>query len=153
MSLGIISHAACGKSLNLCVNLLDFCVIFLFHEPERPAENHSKDRTANGELGCPAPPSEVFEAPLDEPPHPSVGNVLAPRWRTASINYMLLQHSGDKILLLPAWPKDWNVSFKLHTPRQTTVEVIYRGGKIEKLEVFPGERRKDITLPVGIDAP
>jgi hypothetical protein len=66
---------------------------------------------------------------------------------------MLLQHSGDKILLLPAWPKDWDVSFKLHAPRQTTVEVVYRGGKIEKLDVLPKERRKDITLPAGIETP
>jgi hypothetical protein len=71
----------------------------------------------------------------------------------ASINYMLLQHSGDKILLLPAWPKDWDVSFKLHAPRQTTVELVYRGGKIEKLEVHPPERRKDIKIPEGINAP
>lgn len=69
----------------------------------------------------------------------------------ASINYMLIQHSGDKILLLPAWPKDWDVSFKLHAPRQTTVECVYRGGKLEKLEVLPKERRKDITFPVGIN--
>jgi hypothetical protein len=71
----------------------------------------------------------------------------------ATTHYMLLQHSGDKILLLPAWPKDWDVSFKLHAPRKTTVECVYRGGKIEKLEVLPPERRKDITLPAGIDAP
>ncbi len=71
----------------------------------------------------------------------------------AAINYMLIQHSGDKILLLPAWPKDWDVSFKLHAPRQTTVEAVYRGGKLEKLEVLPRERRKDITLPAGIIAP
>jgi hypothetical protein len=71
----------------------------------------------------------------------------------ASINYMLLQHSGDKILLLPAWPKDWDVSFKLHAPRQTTVELVYRDGKIEKLEVIPPARSKDITIPAGIDAP
>ncbi|HEX5790479.1 MAG TPA: DUF5703 domain-containing protein [Luteolibacter sp.] len=69
----------------------------------------------------------------------------------ATINYMLLQHSGDKILILPAWPKDWDVSFKLHAPRRTTVEVVYRSGKIEKLEVSPKERLKDITLPVGIE--
>jgi hypothetical protein len=71
----------------------------------------------------------------------------------ATINYMLLQHSGEKILLLPAWPKDWDVSFKLHAPRQTTVELVYRGGKIEKLEVLPRERRKDITLPAGLGTP
>ncbi len=71
----------------------------------------------------------------------------------ATINYMLLQHSGEKIMLLPAWPKDWDVSFKLHAPRQTTVEVVYRGGKIEKLEVSPPERRKDVALPAGIATP
>jgi hypothetical protein len=71
----------------------------------------------------------------------------------AAINYMLIQHSGDKIMLLPAWPKDWDVSFKLHAPRQTTVEVVYRGGKCEKLEVLPKERRKDIMFPAGIEAP
>lgn len=71
----------------------------------------------------------------------------------AAINYMLIQHSGDKILILPAWPKDWDVSFKLHAPRRTTVEVVYRGGKLEKLEVIPAERRKDINLPAGIGVP
>ena len=64
----------------------------------------------------------------------------------AVIHYMLLQHAGDKILLLPAWPKNWDVSFKLHAPRQTTVECVYRQGKIEKLEVQPPERRQDIKL-------
>jgi hypothetical protein len=70
-----------------------------------------------------------------------------------AVHYMLLQHSGDKILLLPAWPKDWDVSFKLHAPRQTTVEVDYRNGRIRKLEVSPSERRRDISVPAGIDAP
>jgi hypothetical protein len=71
----------------------------------------------------------------------------------ATINYMLLQHSGERILLLPAWPKDWDVSFKLHAPRQTTVECVYRGGKIEKLEVNPPSRRKNVQLPTGLQAP
>ena len=65
----------------------------------------------------------------------------------ASVHYMLLQHSGDKILLLPAWPKDWDVSFKLHAPRQTTVEVSYRSGKITRLVVTPDSRRADVVLP------
>jgi hypothetical protein len=55
-----------------------------------------------------------------------------------------------KILLLPAWPKDWNVSFKLHAPRQTTVECVYRNGTIEKLVVTPESRRADVTLPAGV---
>jgi len=63
-------------------------------------------------------------------------------------NLMLLQgESGGKILLLPAWPKSWDVSFKLHAPDVTTVECVYRGGKILKLEVTPKERAKDVVLP------
>ncbi len=57
---------------------------------------------------------------------------------------MLLQTDGKKILLFPAWPKDWNVHFKLHAPFKTTVEVIYKNGKIKKLEVLPKEREKDV---------
>jgi hypothetical protein len=57
---------------------------------------------------------------------------------------MLLQTDGKKILLFPAWPKDWHVHFKLHAPFKTTVEVIYKNGKIEKLEVLPKEREKDV---------
>jgi hypothetical protein len=60
---------------------------------------------------------------------------------------MLLQADGDAIRLLPAWPKDWDVHFKLHAPRNTTVECVYRGGKIEKLDISPETRRKDVILP------
>lgn len=60
---------------------------------------------------------------------------------------MLLQTVDDKILILPAWPKEWNVHFKLHAPQQTTVEVVYKNGKIEKLEVFPKSRKVDVVLP------
>jgi len=58
---------------------------------------------------------------------------------------MLLQTDGDAIRLLPAWPKGWDVRFKLHAPRGTTVECVYRGGKIEQLDVKPATRRKDIV--------
>ena len=58
---------------------------------------------------------------------------------------MLLQTNGDKILLLPAWPKGWDVEFKLHAPKSTTVEGVYRRGKIEKLVVTPDERRKNLV--------
>ncbi len=60
---------------------------------------------------------------------------------------MLLQTPGDKILLLPAWPKEWDVNFKLHAPQQTTVACVYRGGKVEKLVVAPASRAKDVVHP------
>ena len=58
---------------------------------------------------------------------------------------MLLQTDGEKIYLLPAWPKDWDVHFKLHAPYNTTVEAVVKGGKIAALKVTPESRRKDVV--------
>lgn len=60
------------------------------------------------------------------------------------VQEMLMQTVDQKIYLLPAWPKEWDVEFKLHAPYHTTVECSYRNGKIESLQVFPKEREKDI---------
>jgi hypothetical protein len=60
---------------------------------------------------------------------------------------MLLQTVDRKIYLFPAWPKEWNVDFKLHAPYNTTVEGKLVNGKIEKLIVTPQSRRKDVVLP------
>lgn len=59
---------------------------------------------------------------------------------------MLMQEVGDRILLFPAWPKGWNVHFKLHASRQTTVEAELRNGKVTMLKVTPREREKDIEI-------
>ncbi|MBD0368512.1 MAG: hypothetical protein ICV53_20705, partial [Flavisolibacter sp.] len=59
---------------------------------------------------------------------------------------MLLQTNGEKIYLFPAWPKDWDVHFKLNAPYQTTVEAVLRGGKVEPLKVTPESRRKDVVV-------
>jgi hypothetical protein len=54
---------------------------------------------------------------------------------------------GDgKIFLLPAWPKEWNVHFKLHAPQNTVVEATVKNGKISQLKVTPSQRRKDIVI-------
>jgi hypothetical protein len=85
---------------------------------------------------------------FDWPPEQCHGGNLM-----ATTNYMLIQYLDEKIMLLPAWPKDWDVSFKLHAPDRTSVEVVYRGEKVVKLEVNPPQRRKDIQLPAGLEAP
>ena len=59
---------------------------------------------------------------------------------------MLLQTDGRKIFLLPAWPKEWNVEFKLHAPQQTIIEGAYRQGKMQALRVTPESRRADIEV-------
>jgi hypothetical protein len=59
---------------------------------------------------------------------------------------MLMQTFDDRILLLPAWPKDWNVAFRLHAPKQTTVEVKVVNAQVEKLNVSPASRREDVEV-------
>ena len=67
---------------------------------------------------------------------------------------MLLQtHSAPgergKIRLLPAWPAEWNVDFKLHAPDQTTVECKFESGEIAFLRVEPEERQSDIVHKIA----
>jgi hypothetical protein len=60
---------------------------------------------------------------------------------------MLLQTTDDgKIILFPAWPREWNVHFKLHAPQNTTVEAELKDGKITIIKVIPELRTKDIVL-------
>ncbi len=57
---------------------------------------------------------------------------------------MLLQTNGEQIYLLPAWPHDWDVDFKLQAPYQTVIEGSVRNGKLLDLAVSPEKRRDDI---------
>jgi hypothetical protein len=59
---------------------------------------------------------------------------------------MLMQTIGKKILLLPAWPKEWDVDFKLHAPENTIVEGKVRSGNVTELNVTPKERLKDVVI-------
>ncbi len=59
---------------------------------------------------------------------------------------MLAQCDGRKILLLPAWPKEWNADFKFAAPFNTTVEGCVENGVVTRLEVTPASRRKDVEV-------
>lgn len=63
-----------------------------------------------------------------------------------ALQRMLMQCDGDTIRLAPAWPKDWNASFKLHAPKNTTVEGRVENGKVIDLKVTPESRRKDVIF-------
>jgi hypothetical protein len=52
-----------------------------------------------------------------------------------ALQEMLLQTDGDKLITLPAWPKDWDVHFKLHAPYNKVVECKYVNGEIKELTV------------------
>jgi len=62
------------------------------------------------------------------------------------LQQMLMQTDGKKIMLLPAWPKEWgNVKFKLHAPYNTTVEGRIKAGKLTDLIVIPASRKADVV--------
>lgn len=63
-----------------------------------------------------------------------------------ALQRMLMQHEGNEIRLLPAWPKDWDAKFKLHAPGNTTLEGVVIGGKVTGLTVTPESRRGDVVL-------
>jgi Domain of unknown function (DUF5703)/Concanavalin A-like lectin/glucanases superfamily/Glycosyl hydrolase family 95 catalytic domain len=65
-----------------------------------------------------------------------------------TLQNMILQSDGDKLYLLPAWPKDWDVSFKLYAPKNTVVEGSYHHGKLVALRVTPESRRPDLQVMV-----
>jgi hypothetical protein len=63
-----------------------------------------------------------------------------------ALQRMILQSAGDRILLLPAWPRQWNASFKLLAPKNTTIEARVQDGKVLDLKITPESRRKDVVV-------
>jgi hypothetical protein len=61
-----------------------------------------------------------------------------------ALQRMVVQDSGGKIILLPAWPKSWAVEFKLHLPHNTTIIGEYNQKDVKILEITPPERMNDI---------
>lgn len=83
----------------------------------------------------------AFWAPhYDWTPDQTHGGVLM-----ATVQAMVMQTEGDAIHLLPAWPDDWNVSFRLHAPGKTVVQGRAEGTRLVDLQVQPPERGKDIV--------
>jgi len=63
-----------------------------------------------------------------------------------ALQSMLMQCEGSAIRLLPAWPDDLDVRFKLRAPQSTTVEGKFVGGRLVSLKVSPESRRKDVII-------
>ncbi|MGI5894850.1 MAG: DUF5703 domain-containing protein [Candidatus Merdivicinus sp.] len=59
------------------------------------------------------------------------------------VQEMLMQVVDGQIYLLPAWPEDVDVSFKLWADRQTWIEAEYRNGKLS-YQIHPAERECDV---------
>ncbi|MFO0827817.1 MAG: DUF5703 domain-containing protein [Phycisphaerales bacterium] len=63
-----------------------------------------------------------------------------------TLQTMLLQCDGDRMLLLPAWPSGWDCDFRLHAPKNTVLEGSVRQGRVVSLQVDPPERVKDVEF-------
>ena len=59
---------------------------------------------------------------------------------------MIMQTDNKKIIITPAWPKDWDAQFKLNAPYNTIVEAKVANGKVVELKVTPSERQKDVII-------
>lgn len=62
-----------------------------------------------------------------------------------ALQSMLLQEVGSQILLGPAWPEGWDVSFRLHASGRTVATGEVRSGELASLQVQPGSRHDDVA--------
>lgn len=66
-----------------------------------------------------------------------------------TLQLMALQTVGDAIHVLPAWPREWDLDFRLHAPRSTVVTGRLQDGKLASLQVQPSSRATDIATVLG----
>jgi hypothetical protein len=63
-----------------------------------------------------------------------------------ALQRMLVQEAGAKILLLPAWPSDWDVDFKLHLAGGAVLTGTVQDGKLLRWDLTPSARRNDVVV-------
>ncbi|HRX43103.1 MAG TPA: DUF5703 domain-containing protein [Clostridia bacterium] len=63
-----------------------------------------------------------------------------------AIQKMLIQCVDEKIYLFPAWPKEWDVEFRLFAYDNTIVEGKLVNGEVKNLKTIPEKRTKDIEI-------
>jgi len=65
---------------------------------------------------------------------------------SVALQRMLVQEAADKILLLPAWPADWDADFKLHLARRTVIRGTVKDGKLTTWDIEPSSRKNDVVV-------
>ena len=63
-----------------------------------------------------------------------------------ALQRMLLQYDDDEIHLLPAWPKDWDVDFKLFAPDRTVITISVEKGKIIQRDIVSNKNSPRIII-------
>ncbi len=67
---------------------------------------------------------------------------------SVALQRMLVQEGGGKIFLLPAWPANWDVDFKLHLSGNAVVSGCVKDGKLQSWEIEPATRRANVVIGV-----
>jgi alpha-L-fucosidase 2 len=122
----------------------DYCwnsdILWAAYSGDATSARHSLARRYFERQGCRFPAFHGGPECGDGPPDLDNGGVCQ-----NTIQSMLMQCDAEKIVLLPAWPKDWDASFKLHAPQNTTVEGTIEDGEL-MFKVTPESRRKDVKV-------
>jgi len=63
-----------------------------------------------------------------------------------ALQRMLAQEGNGKIYLLPAWPSEWDVDFKLHLSGEAMLTGTVKDGKLEKWDISPAARKADVVV-------
>ena len=63
-----------------------------------------------------------------------------------TIQTMLVQAEGNDVYLVPAWPAEWNVKFKLHVPGNRQVEGEWKNGKMVSVKKYPAGNDAEVIV-------
>lgn len=63
-----------------------------------------------------------------------------------TIQTMLVQAESNDIYLVPAWPAEWNVKFKLHVPGDKQVEGEWKNGEMVSVKKHPESSNTNIII-------
>ena len=61
-----------------------------------------------------------------------------------SLRPMLIEATGKRVCILPGWPVDKDISFRIDTVTGLGVEVVYQDQEIKRLEVYPKQRTNEV---------
>lgn len=123
----------------------------------RSAPVQSKWRKASARLGLTDEAAKLTARKMDDsgrryPTFWGPGHDWAPdhNWGGSGmigLQEMLMQTPGDSIRLFPAWPREWDVDFRLHAPYGTRVDATLRAGRLAALSVVPPAAQSRVVLP------
>lgn len=65
---------------------------------------------------------------------------------SVALQKMLVQEGNGKIVLLPAWPKKWDVDFKFHLSKGAIITGTVKNGTLEKWDITPKSRKNEVEI-------